>query len=100
MAFANKAPPPRNFRASLIISPSLLNPLFSEQVKKELILDRKLWPARYKDPAGRSNQKCPRAPTPGGRDGKTLGNKEERGREEVGCTEKAVVQWTCVSPCC
>lgn len=81
MAFPNKAPPSSNFRASLIISASLLNPLLSEKVKKELILDRKVWPARCKHPASHSNQKCPKAPTSGGRDGKTLGNKGENGWE-------------------
>lgn len=39
-------------------------------------------------PADLSNQKCPRAPISGGRDGETLKNKEEKGQEKVGCAEK------------
>lgn len=39
-------------------------------------------------PAGLSNQKRLRAPIYGGRDGKTLNNKEEKGQEKVGYTEK------------
>lgn len=61
------------------------------KVKKELILGRRLLLASCRGPAGLSNQKRQRAPICDGRDGKTLNNKEEKGQEKVGCTERAVI---------
>lgn len=93
-AFHNKSTPFGDFRTSVIICPSLLNPLSSENFQKDVICEEVV-ASSYRDHAGLSmpmcfgrTKKCPRAPTSGGRDGKTMENKGQ-GRGESRVLRKA-----------